>query len=141
MDISRFDAQKKLSALWLINAGILALIFLLFTIFDRFDQQSDKGWEWYSQNIIPVTSLMMGSFYISINDKEREAKVDSFYFKICFGISIFYLAMLYLTLFLAPLAFRFSNLSILDLLDKSKLYLILLQGILTCCLGLFFNKK
>lgn len=141
MDISKFEAQKKISILWLINAGILTLIFILFTVFDRFEEQPMKGWEWYSQNIIPIVSLMLGTFYININKRQSSKKINIFYFRLSYGISIFYLLVLYLTIFLAPLAFMYANISMVDLLSKSKIYLIIIQGLLTYSLGLFFNKE
>ena len=140
MLVSRFWAQKKLSVLWFINAGILALIFLIFTILDRFDQQTGKGWEWYSQNLIPITSLMLATFLNSVNESEEDKSLNKFYFNLCYGVSIFYLALLYLTILLAPVAFSFSNMSILELFDKSKIYLAIFQGVITFTLGMFFKK-
>ncbi len=119
MDISKFVAQKNLSILWFINAAILALIFIVFTILDRFDMQTAKGWERYSQNVIPISTLMLGTFYINNNKQQENKKVN----------------------ILAPLAFAYQSISIIDLLDKSKIYLILIQGLLTYSLGLFFNKE
>lgn len=141
MEISKFDAQKKISILWLVNAGILTLIFILFTVFDRFDDQPMKGWEWYSQNIIPIVSLMLGTFYININKPQRSKKINIFYFRLSYSISLFYLFVIYLTILLAPVAFVYANISMVDLLSKSKIYLIIIQGLLTYSLGLFFNKE
>jgi|GEM_PF-5162365 len=67
--------------------------------------------------------------------------VDRFYYRLAMGISIFYLGILYLTIFLAPIAFSNGHLSILDLFDQSKIYLALLQGVVTGSIGLFFTKK
>ena len=141
MEISKFDAQKKLSIFWLVNAAILAVIFILFTIFDRFDDQAPKGWEWYSQNIIPVSTLMLGSFFTNLNDPQIDKRVNVFFYKLSFGISIFYISILYLTIFLAPIAFRYADTSIIELFNKSRLYLILIQGLVTFSLGFFFNKQ
>src|SRR6266542_1340478 len=131
MDISKFVAQKNLSILWFINAAILALIFIVFTILDRFDMQTAKGWERYSQNVIPISTLMLGTFYINYNKQQENKKVNIFYYRLSYSISIFYLSVLYLTILLAPLAFAYQSISIIDLLDKSKIYLILIQGLLT----------
>jgi hypothetical protein len=141
MQISKFSAQKTLAILWFINSGVLILLFVAFTAFDRFDGKPAKGWEWITQNIFPTLTLMISAFTISAGQQQSDLTVDRFYFRLAFGVSLFYLGILYLTIFLAPLAFSYSNLSILDLFAQSNIYLALLQGVVTGSIGLFFAKK
>jgi len=136
--IDKVAAQKKLAVLWFILSGVLILLFIVFTITRRFDDKASKGWEWLSQNILPILTLMVATF--SANVREPAAKsntVDRFHFNLAYGISIFYLMILFLTIFSAPVA----HLSIIDLLEQSKLYLVILQSIVSFVLGLFFFTR
>ncbi|RYY46208.1 MAG: hypothetical protein EOO06_15005 [Chitinophagaceae bacterium] len=141
MGISKVAAQKKLSVLWFINAAVLALLFIIFTVTGKFEENVSAGWEWYSQNIIPILTMMIGTFYITVNKVQEEKRVDRFYYNLALGISVFYLVVLYLTVLLAPVAFNAAELSIIELFEKSKIYLVLIQGVLTFSLGLFFVKE
>lgn len=141
MEISKFAAQKKLATLWFVSAGLLAILFVVFTAVGRFDTQTSKGWEWYSQNVVPTLGLMLSTFFINYNTQEANKVVDIFFFKLSYGISLFYLLLLYLTVLLAPLAFSVAGMSIIELFEKSKIYFIIVQGILTYSLGLFFTKE
>lgn len=139
--MNKFSAQRRLSTVWFINGGIIALIFVVFTVVGRFGARSSDGWQWFSQNIVPTLTLMLGTFAASFGQKTSKAEVDKFYFQLAYYISIFYFFILYLTIFLAPLAFEVTDTSFIDLLNNSKIYLNILQGIATFALGLFFTKK
>jgi hypothetical protein len=142
MLLSKKDAQKKISIFWFVSSGILAILFIVFTVLNRFDGNTMKAWEWYSQNILPSLSLMIATFHASTAEMMPEKMIDRYYFKIGYWISIFYHSAIYITIFLAPVAFRFADLSIIDLMERSKIYLTIIQGIVTYALGLFFvNEK
>ena len=141
MGISKNIAQKKISLLWFISSGILFLIFVLYTAFNRFDGKEVDGWQWYSQNIIPSLTLMVSTYFSTKNEtNDNGIEIDNFAYRLAFSISLVYFLILYLTILLAPVAFKVANLSIIDFLKKSQIYLIILQGIVTASLGLFFTK-
>jgi len=141
MLIAKFRAQKKLSLLWFISVGILTILFILFTILHRFDDKASKAWEWLSQTTVPTLTLMIATFTTSMGAQRTNEKVDRFYFTLAYGVSSFYLLALYLTILLAPIAFSFAHMSIMELLEESKIYLVIMQGVTTYCVGLFFTKK
>ncbi len=136
------EAQKKLALLWFSNAALLGILFILFTVFNRFDGKTSEGWGWYIQNIIPTLTLMLGAFY-NINKRKSEANkpIDTFYYKLSYYISLFYLCILYLTVLLAPLAIRLVNGSFLNVLNESKIYLTIMQGLVSYSIGMFFTQK
>jgi len=141
MVIPKQYAQKKISVLWFINSGILAVLFIFFTVFDRFNGKSTVAWEWYSQNIIPGLTLMTATFQANITEDQASKMIDRYYFRLGYIVSVFYFSVLYLTILLAPLAFQYGELSIIDLMERSKLYLVIFQGVVTYVLGLFFMKE
>ena len=139
--MNRFTAQRKLAILWFINAAIIGLIFVIFTINGRFGDKSSDGWQWFSQNIVPTLTLMIGTFAASISQGPSTVDIEKFYFQLSYYISWFYFAALYLTIFLAPVALNQNELSFVELLNSSKIYLNIVQGIVTFSLGLFFTKR
>ena len=139
--MNKFDAQKRLALLWFINAGIIGVFFVLLTVSGKFGDRSKEGWEWFSQNIIPTLTLMIGTFSASMGQAVSTVKIDKFYFSLAYWISIFYLLILYLIIGISPFAFNLNQTSFIDLLNSSKIYLNIFQGVVTFSLGLFFVKK
>jgi uncharacterized membrane protein len=139
--MNKFAAQRKLAFIWFINAAIIGLIFVIFTASGRFGSKSSDGWQWFSQNIVPTLTLMIGTFAASMGQATSTADIEKFYFQLSYYISLFYFLILYLTIFLAPFAFNETQLSFVELLNSSKIYLNIIQGVVTFSLGLFFTKK
>lgn len=140
--MTRLAAQKRLASLWFGCAALLAALLVVLTLFNRFAGQNATAWQWYSQNIVPSLTLITGSFYATAQaEASSTAPVDVFAYRLCFGVSAFYLLALLLTVLAAPLAREMANLSLLDLLATSETYLILLQGIASYALGIFFAKS
>ncbi len=140
--MTKLAAQKRLTVLWFCGAAFLAVLFVLFTVLNRFGEHNTDAWQWYSQNIVPSLTLIVGSFYATAAQDEATApQVDIFYYRLCFGISLFYLVALCLTVLVAPLAQHVAQLTMLDLLNSSKLYLTIFQGVVSYSLGVFFVKS
>lgn len=139
--MNKFDAQKRLAMLWFINAGIIGAFFVLLTVSGKFGDRSKEGWQWFSQNIIPTLTLMIGTFSASMGQAVSAVQIDKFYFSLAYWISIFYLLILYLIIGISPFAFNLNQTSFIDLLNSSKIYLNIFQGVVTFSLGLFFVKK
>ena len=139
--MNKFAAQRRLSILWFINAGVIALIFIFFTIVSRFGDKASDGWQWYSQTVIPTLTLMIGTFTASVSQTKSNLEIDRFYFRLAYYVSIFYFIVLYATILSAPLAFNLTETSLVELLNNSKIYLNIIQGVVTFSLGLFFTKN
>ena len=139
--MNRFTAQKKLAILWFINSGIIGLLFLILSLTGKFGDRANDGLQWYSQNIVPTLTLMIGTFSAFSGSPSPEIIIDRFYFHLSYNISIFYLLTLYLIIFSGPFIFNSNETSFVDLLNSSKIYLSVFQGIVTFSLGLFFSKK
>lgn len=139
--MTKLTAQKHLTILWFSSSALLAGLFITFTLVNRFGAHAADAWQWYSQNIVPTLTLIIGSFYAaSGQDEATSPPVDIFYYRVCFYISLFYLLALFLTVLAAPLAQNVADLTMLDLLDSSKLYLTVFQGLVSYSLGVFFVK-
>jgi len=139
--MNKFAAQKKLSVIWFINAGIIGFIFVVFCLTGKFGDKNSEGLQWYSQNIVPTLTLMIGTFTAMAGQSNVSQEIEKFYFNLSYWISVFYLLVLYLVILSGPFVFNNSETSFVDLLNSSKLYLNVFQGVVTFSLGLFFTKK
>jgi hypothetical protein len=138
---SKLKAQKRLSILWFVSSAILIMLFIAFTFLGRFDSKNEEAWAWLSQNIIPTLTLMVGTFYINVNQSTDDKKIDIFYYRLCYAMSVFYMAVLFATILFSPIVFEVKHISIIELFQESKIFLIIIQGIMTYTLGLFFVKE
>ena len=139
--MTKLAAQKRLATLWFISSALLAVLFMAFTLVNRFGTHDAEAWQWFSQNIVPTLTLIVGSFYAAAGqDEATSPPVDGFYYRICFYTSLFYLLALLLTVLAAPLAQQVTELTLLDLLNNSRLYLTVFQGLVSYSLGVFFVK-
>ncbi len=139
--MTKLTAQKRLTALWFISSALLAAMFIAFTVLDRFGPRNAEAWQWYSQNIVPTLTLIVGSFYAaSTQDEATSPLVDIFYYRVCFYVSLFYLLALFATVLAAPFAQHVAHLTMLELLNNSKIYLTVFQGLVSYSLGVFFVK-
>jgi hypothetical protein len=140
--MTKLAAQKRLTVLWFSSSAVLALLFVVFTILGTFQDSTTEIWQWYSQNIVPSLTLILGSFYATAaaQDEATAPQVDMFYYHMCFYISLFYLLALCATVLAVPTS-QLEPLARLKLLNSSKLYLTIFQGVVSYSLGVFFVKS
>jgi hypothetical protein len=139
--INKFLAQKKMCALWFIYSFVIILIFVTFTITNRFNVHTSDAWQWLLQQIVPVLTLMVGVFVNSSHNNSDTRKIKKFYFRLAIFLSLGYLVLLTLTILSIPFAYKFTSMSAYDFLKRCTVYLIPFLGIATASLGIFFTKE
>lgn len=131
-------AKNGLATLWFTGGAIIIVLMFLQTVFGKFEDQSNDAWSWILSNLMPSLSLILSTFLSDINATKRNTRrVDSFYYYLALGISIFYLLLLLMLIALEPL----TDHTILELMHDSGIYLGPLQGLATAAMGMFFFKK
>ena len=139
--ITLFAGKKKLATLWMIFSSILFTILLVQSFGDNFGDDVDEAWGWLFQNILPSLSLIVSVLVIDSKNKTKSRKVDLFYFRLSKYLSIAYLTTILITVLAEPFATDIADVSPLQFLKKSSLWLAPFQGIVTSALGIFFIKK
>ncbi|XZF16608.1 hypothetical protein ACTHGU_10770 [Chitinophagaceae bacterium MMS25-I14] len=138
MNISYKKAQKRLSVTWFIVSALLFLFVLMQSLFGKFENDDKLAWGWLMTAILPTLSLMISVFVADINGNPNDDhEVDSFYYRLCMGISAAYFILLWIVLLLEPL----TSQTIIDIMKGSSLYLGPVQGLVSAAIGLFFYKK
>lgn len=129
-------AKKILAMLWVLCAGFICVILLLQIRGGRFDGKVSEGWGWYCQNILPVLSIIITSFFSENNNAGKRFKVDAFTFYLALALSFFYLAVV-----TSILLFASEKMALYEWLQQSNVYLGAIQGIAASGVAMFFMKK
>jgi len=131
-------ARKKLALVWLLGGGLLFLVVLFQTVFGLYGERADRAWAWLLPTIMPSLSLVVAVLVADVKGKTfKIASVDPFVFRVAFWLSVVYLVVVALTIFLHPV----SDMTPLELMEASSLWLGPLQGLVTAAIGAFFVVK
>ncbi|MCI5130233.1 MAG: hypothetical protein D3904_01635 [Candidatus Electrothrix sp. EH2] len=140
MRIPITNTKKQLTIIWFSGSGFLFVLLLLQTIFGKYGSEAKDAWGLILPTFMPTLSLIIGTLVVDATaskDSEKIATVDRFFFNLSRFLSIAYLSTVILTILLSP----FSNLSLLELIKLSNLWLAPFQGLVTAALGAFFVSK
>jgi hypothetical protein len=106
------------------------------TVFGRFPNPED-AWSWFLPTVIPTLTLMIGGFVADAQRiTEDNRSIGITIYRLTITMSIFYFFVVLMTICSIP----FTVLSPVELLRKSNLWLVPLQGLVTAALGAFFVK-
>ncbi len=138
MTLSMSICKRKLATLWFTGAGVIFFVLLLQTIFGRYGDRSSDAWSWFLPTIMPTLSLVIGVLVMDTLGKGMKAvNIDSFLFRLTFGISAAYLIAVLMLFLLQP----FSTESPFDLMNQSNFWLGPFQGLVAAAMGAFFVKS
>jgi len=128
------ECQWKLAKLWLIVAGVLAALLIVQTMGNKYGDASGQAWEWYVTAIVPILTLILGALRESARKQAEHATVDAKFFRLSLWTSVFYLA----AVLAIPLVQPLIDPQALEFLDRSKVGLGIIQGIVAFPLGVYF---
>lgn len=129
-------AQRKLLTLWLIAAAPPFMIMVGQTMLGRFGDSAQEAWAWLLPTVMPTLVLVVGTVVTNAIRGQPDRRIDSFYWKLAAGLSIFYLTMVTLVL-MASTVLTSPN-SPIPLMVQSNLFLAPVQGLVGAALGVFF---
>lgn len=130
--------QRRLAAVWFAGSLIVFVALAAQTVLNRYGERAEDAWAWFLPTVVPTLSLILG---VLISEQTKAARsrrlvVDEFLYRLALGLSLAYVALVALTLFLSP----FSSSPILEVMRRSNLYLAPMQGLVAAALGVFFVK-
>lgn len=137
------EAQKKISSIWSWGGGVVIVMLISQTLFGKYGNDYWNVIGWFSQIVLPTWGIIFGTLvYTQKNPQKFKTKrVESFYFRLCRNISVFYFIITLSIIFLQPAIFSRTGLNGLEVLTMSSYFLVLLQGILNTILGIFFLNQ
>lgn len=135
--ISVSVCQRRLATIWFVGCSLVFVLVLVQSILGKYGNEVERAWSWFLPTIIPTLSLIVGAVTYEARRPQTTATVDRFFFRISMGFSLAYLLLVLVTLLLQP----FSNMTPLELMDISNLWLGPVQGFVGIALGAFFVSR
>jgi hypothetical protein len=141
-------ARWQLAVIWFPAAAVLFIILVLQSLGGTYGSDLQRVWGWALPNFLPTIALMLSVFAAEAlrPRKTTDTHVQKNFCTLASWLSVFYLAMLFLSILSPPVLNYFGVLkgdtSKAALLETSNLWLGPLQGLVVVALGvLFFLKK
>ena len=127
-----------LAVIWLVGAGLIVLLMVGQSLFDVYGARTEEAWSWYLPTVMPSLSLILGVLVADVRAEKAapgSRRKSGPLLTLAIGVSVFYLAMVSLTLLVQP----FLATPALELMQRSTLWLGPLQGLAAATLGAFFR--
>ncbi len=128
--------KKQLAVAWVIGGGVIFFVLLAQTLLGHYGDKAEEAWAWFMPSIVPALSVIISGVVVSgtLGKELKTTTVDRFAFQLSFILSVCYLIVVSLTIFLSP----FSTLPPLELMKMSNLWLAPMQGGVSAALVVFF---
>jgi hypothetical protein len=130
------DARNKLTRIWYVGAGISFVWLMVVTIVGTFGDDTREVWSWFLPSVLPTLSLMIAVLGATAFGKKDKRYVRKPFVDLATGLSLVYLAALFVTV----LAAHFRKPAI-DLFLLSNVYLGPLQGLTVGAISYLFIAK
>ena len=133
-------AEWRLGIVWMIGSGLLFLVLVAQSMGDYYDPRTEEAWGWFLPAVMPTLSLIVGTLFgDTAKPAVRRQRIQPRLFRLAVALSVFYLLAVAASVFTAPLVAR--NVTPLDLMQLSNLWLGPLQGIVAGSLGVFYRQS
>ena len=130
------EAQGRLATLWIAGAAAIGALLLAQTILGKYGGQTEKAWSWFAPTVFPMLTIIVTAWF-GTGESAREQSVEPRHFRMAFGLSLVYLAVVAGTLLVQP----FSAWTPMELLAMSHAWLGPTQGLAGIGVGKFFAAK
>ena len=132
-------AKWTLARIWLGGAGLIFLILVAQSLRGYYGSHAEDAWGWYLPTVMPTLSLIVGVLVADFTSR-RDVQIEPTLpvFRLGVGLSLFYLALVLLTILMQPFV---PNVPPLDLMARSNLWLAPVQGLTVAVLGAFFRGR
>jgi hypothetical protein len=140
-------ARWHLAKLWFGACAIVFVVLVAQSIGKVYEGRLQAAWSWALPNFVPTLALMMSVFTtdaLKTYEANNAPQVREPFFKLSFGLSLFYLVLLLVTVLAQPFfltAGADQKASPVELLEISNLWLAPLQGLVVAALGVLFFLK
>ena len=128
------ECQWRLAKLWGIAAAALAAILIVQSMLNKYGDSSGQAWKWLAAAVLPILTLIFGSLKEVAKKRSDRTTVDARFYRLSFWASVFYLAALFLVPLLQPIA----NTSPIAFLERSTVWLGMIQSVVVFPLGAYF---
>ncbi len=140
--IIKYKAQKKLTVVWFCSSALLLIYVILWQITGK-ETITDIA-SWLLQHLVPYLTLITTGFIVAYSqeNKNDNAQIDIFFYRLSLLVSIFYIGFLLVILIMIPKdKFQHGMQYAKDSFEQNSKILPYFEAILGGVLGVFFTKK
>ena len=130
--------RTRLAGVWLGTSALIVVLVALQSLLGKYGDHTQDAWGWLLPTIMPTSGVIVTGLVVTALDSATSGSVvrTSFY-RLAVALSIFYLALVLLTILVQPL----TGADALDLMKRSNLWLGPIQGLVGSALGVLFASK
>lgn len=127
MNISFESCRKQYLIIWLTGFIVILLLLLLQSVGGKYEPSSSKAWLWLLYNALPMLLALLFS-YSKKNITTK--KVEIAFYRVTYILLIAYFGIFLLSILTQPFAKAYADLSPLEVLHNSNIFLLPLQLVL-----------
>ena len=136
------SVRTRLSAVWVSGALLILLLVAVQTLNGRYGDHAQEAWTWLLPNLMPTLGTILAGVVSTAMDPHRSRSVvRSYFYLLALGISIFYLALVLLTILIAPTGAGVTAKGAVEEMHTANLWLGPVQGVVATLLGVLFASK
>jgi len=131
-------ARNSLATIWFSGAGIAFIILTAQSALGKFGDAVQEVWAWFVPTMMPTLALMVGVIGgTALQEAGDRRAVKRFFFRLSKALSIFYVAVVLMTLLIEP----FSSVEGVQLFNISNYWLAPLQGLVVAAITVLFTSQ
>jgi hypothetical protein len=133
----------RLAALWFAGALFILALVALQTLNGRYGEHVQEAWAWLMPNIMPsLGAILAGLGYTALDPSRSTVRVQAGFYRLAAWLSAFYLALILLTILIAPTRPEgITGRGAVELMHTANLWLGPMQGLVATALGVLFASK
>jgi hypothetical protein len=131
------EARDRLTRVWLIGTAVPAVTLIAQSILGKYGDAVREVWSWFIPFVVPTIALMVGILGGAAFGGREHRRVRRSFYEIALWLSIAYLVVLAMTIFLEP----FSPTGSVALFAISSYWLTPFQGLVIGALGYLFTSE
>ena len=133
------DARWRLTRLWFAWTAVLFVTLVVQSVMGYYGNRITDAWSWFVPLVSPTLAAMVGVFVSERRQRGiRRQKANPQLFQLTYWLSLAYLATITFTIYIGPFAWRQSQMTPLELMKLSHLWLLPVQALVIGSLGAWF---
>jgi len=130
--------RTRLAGVWLGTSALIVVLVALQSLLGKYGDHTQDAWGWLLPTIMPTSGVIVTGLVVTALDSATTGSaVRTSFYRLALSLSIFYLALVLLTILVQPL----TGADALDLMKRSNLWLGPIQGLVGSALGVLFASK
>jgi hypothetical protein len=129
--------RMKLARIWFIGSGIPFFLMVIQSILGKYEPKTQDAWSWFIPLVFPTLTLMISVMGTEAIGKKNKKKVRAGFAKLTSWLSVSYLIVLSLVIFLEPL----SKAEPFKVFSMSNFFLGPIQALVVGALGYLFTME